>query len=353
MEEFEISLPNGGIISGRFNLPTTSQKAAHLPLIVCVPGGSYDAQYFDVDENYSITSTSAWAGIPTISLTRPGYGRSTPAPVDPNDEDATHGQLQGKFLNSTVLPQLWQHFRERSGATTIVLLSHSIGAMIATITAGCYQGTEGYPLGGLITSGIGTELAEGPRGAMLHLLAETTGSVQFDASPKDAIMLQIPMHNLTDYEMSRHTARLNRPVPPGELHDINMTWLSYWHKYAGAVSVPVMYALAEFDGLWINSAQALESYKGAFLASPKVTSEMIPMAPHCIELSLQNRAWYMKCCSFALECANWYGLRRTPSPGPVQGEQQDADMDGALRQSGITTLVYSTTRFEESALNEK
>ncbi|KAJ5759495.1 hypothetical protein N7520_006651 [Penicillium odoratum] len=304
MEEFEICLPNGGMISGRFNFPTTPQNAGHLPLIVCIPGGSYDAEYFDVDENYSIANTSARVGIPTVSLTRPGYGRSTPVPMDSDDEDATYGQVQGKFLNSTVLPRLWQQFRERSGATTIVLLSHSIGAMVATISAGCYKGTEGYPLAGLITSGIGTELADGPRKAMLHLLAETAGSVQFDASPKDAIMLQIPMHNLTDYEMRRHTSRLNRPVPPGELHDINMTWLSYWHKYAGHVSVPVMHALAEFDGLWINSPKVLESYKDAFPASPKVTSEMIPMAPHCIELSLQSKSWYMKCCSFALECAN-------------------------------------------------
>lgn len=316
MEAFEIYLPNGGTVSGRFKFPTTSQKASHLPLIVCIPGGSYDAEYFDVDENYSVASTSAWAGIPTIALTRPGYGGSTPAPMDSSDEDATYAQVQGKFLNSTVLPHLWEHFRERSRATTIVLLSHSIGAMIATITAGCYKGTEGYPLAGLITSGIGTELAEGPRGAMLHLSLEDTGCVQFDAISKDAIMLQIPMQNVTDYEMQRHTDRLNQPVPLGELQDINTTWLSYWHKYAGSVSVPVMYALAEFDGLWVNSPILLASYKDAFLASPKATSEMIPMAPHCIELSLQSKAWYMKCCSFALECANWSGLRANSAPGP-------------------------------------
>ena len=82
---------------------------------------------------------------------------------------------------------------------------------------------------------------------MLHLLNETTGFVQFDSSPKDAIMLQ--MHNFTDHQMRLYTNHLNRPVPPGEIHDINMTWLSYWREYSDRVSVPVMHALAEFDGL--------------------------------------------------------------------------------------------------------
>ena len=346
MEQFEISLPNGGTISGRFNFPTVSRNPIHLPLIVCIPGGSYDAEYFDVDENYSIASTSAWARVPTISLTRPGYGSSTPVPTENIDKNTTYGQAQGKYINSTVLPFLWHRFSERAGATAIVLLSHSIGAMIAIIAAGSYTGSEGYPLAGLITSGIGTELAEGPRGVMLHLLNETTGFVQFDASPKDAIMLQIPMHNFTDYEMRRHTKRLDRPVPPGELHDINMTWLSYWREYSNHVSVPVMHALAEFDGLWTYSPEILENYKGAFLASPKVTSEVIPMAPHCIELSLQSKAWYMKCCSFALECAVWYGLRPNSPPVLAQREKEEMDTEGASRQSGITTLVYTTTHCE-------
>ena len=347
MEKFEISLPNGGTISGRFSFPTTSRNPSHLPLIVCIPGGSYDAEYFDVDENYSIASTSSWARLPTISLTRPGYGSSTPVPTEYIDKNTTYGQAQGKYLNSIVLPCLWQCFSERTRATAIVLLSHSIGAMIAIIAAGSHTGDEGYPLAGLITSGIGTELAEGPRVAMLHLLSETTGFVQFDASPKDAIMLQIPLRQVADYEMRRHTKRLNQSVPPGELHDINMTWLSYWREYSDRVSVPVMHALAEFDGLWTYSPELLGNYKGAFLASPKVTSEMIPLAPHCIELSHQSKAWYMKCCSFALECAISFGLRSGLPPASMERKEEEMDLEGASRPSGITTLVYTTTRYEE------
>ncbi|KAJ5153901.1 uncharacterized protein N7500_009340 [Penicillium coprophilum] len=351
MEVFKLILPDGGTISGRFHFPT-SKSSGHLPLIVCIPGGSYDAEYFDVDEDHTILSTSVPANIPVISITRPGYGSSSPVPMDDMDEETTYGQAQGKYLNSTVLPFLWEQFKERSGATGMVLLSHSIGAMIATITAGSYTGTEGYPLSGLITSGISTELAPGPRAVMLHLLKETTGVVQFDETPKDAIMLQIPMNNFTDLKMCGHTKRLNWPVPPGELHDINMTWLDYWRKYSDRVTVPVMHVLAEHDGLWTYSPQVLEDYKNAFPNSPHVISEVVPMAPHCIELSLQSRPWYMKCCSFALQCATWDVLRPTLPPPtlpvPMQKEEDEIDSETEIAppQGGITTLVYATTRYE-------
>ncbi|KAJ5971266.1 uncharacterized protein N7479_001184 [Penicillium vulpinum] len=352
MEIFETTLPNGGTISGRFNFPTTSPTSNHVPLIVCIHGGSYDAEYFDADDDHSILSTSVPAKIPVISLTRPGYGSSSTVPMDAMDKDTTYGQAQGKYLNSTVLPFLWEQYGKSSGATGIVLLSHSIGAMIAIIAAGSYTGTEGYPLSGLITSGISTELTPGPRAVMLHLLKETTGVVQFDDSPKDAIMLQIPMNQFTDEKMCRHTKRLNWPVPPGELHDINMTWLDYWHEYSDRVTVPVMHVLAEFDGLWSYSPQVLEDYKNAFPNSPHIISEVVPMAPHCIELSLQSKPWYMKCCSFAMQCAIWDVLRTTlpspPPPVPVQKEEEeiDSETEGAPRQGAITTLVYATTRYE-------
>ena len=71
-------------------------------------------------------------------------------------KSTTFGQAQGNYHKSIVLPCLWQRFSERTRATAIVLLSHSIGAMIAIIAAGSYTGNEVYPLAGLITSGIGT-----------------------------------------------------------------------------------------------------------------------------------------------------------------------------------------------------
>ncbi|GKZ51875.1 hypothetical protein AbraIFM66951_007893 [Aspergillus brasiliensis] len=310
MEPFKLSLPNGAILSGRYNFPPRDSKSTQKrPLIVCMPGGSYDFRYFDVQGAQSVFNLSSVLKIPVIALDRPGYGASTPAPDVENAP--TYAQAQGIYLNSVVFPVLWQAFAERAEASAMVLLSHSIGAMIATIAAGSYTGLEDYPLAGLITSGIGSELVEGPRQSMLHLLDEAAERIQFDVTPKDAIMLQLPHMNLAPLKMCHFTEELNQPVPQGELRDINATWLSYWKDYSTKVKVPLLYGLGEFDGLWTCSAETLAAYKAAFPESPKVTCEMIPMAPHCMELSFQSQAWYLKCFAFAIECIVANSIRST------------------------------------------
>lgn len=308
MEPFKLSLPNGAILSGRYNFPPKDPKSVQIrPLIVCIPGGSYDSQYFDVQGAQSAFNLSSCLKIPVIAIDRPGYGASTPAPDVENA--TTYAQAQGIYLNSVVFPALWRTFSDRAEASAIVLLSHSIGAMMATIAAGSYTGLENYPLAGLITSGIGSEIEEGPRQGVLRLLDEPAECVQFEITPKDAMMLQLPHMNLAPVEMRQFSEQLNQPVPKGEIWDINTTWLGYWKDYSTNVKVPLLYGLGEFDGLWTCSADSFAVYKAAFPNSPNVTCEMIPMAPHCMELSFQSQAWYMKCFAFAIECIVGQSLR--------------------------------------------
>jgi len=309
MKPFKLSLPDGATVSGRYIFPDSEAKSLHpRPLIVCIHGGSYDSQYFDVDGAHSITNLSTVLKIPVIAIDRPGYGASTPAPTVENTP--TYAQAQGQYLNSTILPALWQTFANRAQASAIVLLSHSIGAMMATFSAGSYTGQEPYPLAGLITSGIGAEIDEGPRQGMLQLLSQATDeSIRFELAPKDAIMLNLPHMDIAPHEMSRFTESLNRPVPYDEILDINTTWLTYWKEYSSKVSVPLLYGLAEYDALWTCSQEAVDKYKAAFPQSPNVTCEIMPMAPHCIELSFQSQAWYLKCFAFAIECTMTRSLR--------------------------------------------
>ncbi|BCS23678.1 alpha/beta hydrolase [Aspergillus puulaauensis] len=335
METFKLSLPDSGIISGRYSFPSRDRKSSHVrPLIVCIPGGSYDSRYFDVDGAQSIVSLSTSLNIPVIAIDRPGYGASTPTA---NTENAsTYAQSQGRYLNSTILPAMWKAFAKRAQAPAIVLLSHSIGAMIATIAAGSYTGAEPYPLAGIITSGIGTQLVEGPRQGMVHLLHEATEVIHFEPAPKDAIMLQLPQMNLAPIRMCRFTEQLNRPVPCGELRDINLTWLNYWTQYSSKVKVPLLYGLGEFDGLWTCSQETMYAYKAAFPQSPNVACEIMPMAPHCMELSFQSQAWYLKCFAFAIECITSQSLRSTMQP--------TGDEDKSVSPArGIITTVYTTS----------
>jgi hypothetical protein len=68
------------------------------------------------------------------------------------EANKTYAERQGKYITSTILPALWKEYGELSSASAVVLLAHSVGAMMATIPAGSYTGTEGYSLAGLITS---------------------------------------------------------------------------------------------------------------------------------------------------------------------------------------------------------
>ncbi|KAL2784639.1 Alpha/Beta hydrolase protein [Aspergillus keveii] len=344
MEPFNITLPNGVVVSGLHHFPSVDSLSLQTwPLVVCIPGGSYGAEYFDVSGAQSVLNLSKSLKIPVIAIDRPGYGSSTLAP---NDETApTYAQAQGRFLNSTVFPALWQEFGHVAKASAVVLLSHSIGAMMATIAAGSYTGREGYPLAGLITSGIGSELVEGPRQGMLHLLSEPAELMHFEATPKDAIMLQLPHMNLAPVDMCDYTDRLNRPVPRAELQDINTTWLDYWKGYSTSVTVPVFHGLGEFDGLWTCSPTTLDVYKSAFAYSPKVTSEMIPMAPHCMEMSFQSHAWYMKCFAFAVECTVSRSLSSSNQVNKDKGSEDALPEESASSPGGITTIVYTTTSY--------
>ncbi|WP_190171352.1 alpha/beta fold hydrolase [Streptomyces mirabilis] len=47
-----------------------------MPLLVCLPGGGYNASYFDVP-GYSLVDAARREGFPVVSLDRPGYGGST------------------------------------------------------------------------------------------------------------------------------------------------------------------------------------------------------------------------------------------------------------------------------------
>ncbi|KAJ5263233.1 hypothetical protein N7478_010838 [Penicillium angulare] len=309
MKIFSLQLDDGGRVSGRVSLPPAAPGKGHRPLLVCFHGGSYDSEYFDATPEYSITQISDALGIPVVSIDRPGYGDTT-QPAIPQGETTTYAQVQGKYINEQILPRLWQEYGTQSEATAIVLLSHSIGAMMATISAACCAGTTKYPLAGLITSGIGAET--NPIVAQQFKSIVTPGQefMTFDPAIKDVSMLQLPHKQLADPAITEFTANLNRPTPIGEFIDINNTWLSYWKKYSQVIDVPLLYGISEFDELWTSTPEIMEEYRDAFPSCPWIESSIITQAPHCIELSYQRRGWQAKCCGFALECATWYALTR-------------------------------------------
>lgn len=95
--------------------------SAGLPLLICLPGGSYNHRYFDVPDR-SLLEAAAERGLPIVVLDRPGYGDSEPLV----------GEISFR-RNAEVLDdaigELWM--RHGDGCPGIVLVGHSMGGAVA------------------------------------------------------------------------------------------------------------------------------------------------------------------------------------------------------------------------------
>jgi hypothetical protein len=80
--------------------------------------------------------------------------------------------------------------------------------------------------------------------------------------------------------VTKHSARLNKPVPVGEIMEINTTWLRDWHRYSHQVKVPLKYGISEFDELWSSTPDASEKFRDDFPLSPRAECGIVPNAPH-------------------------------------------------------------------------
>lgn len=123
-------------------------------------------------------------------------------------------------------------------------------------------------------------------------------------------MLKIPNMSLADPKVTKHSARLNKAVPVGEIMEINTTWLRDWHRYSHQVKIHIKYGISVFGELWSSQPDAPEKYRDAFPLSSRVECGNVPNAPHCIELSYAAHSWLTGCCEFAVECAEWYSSKK-------------------------------------------
>lgn len=334
MELFSIEVASGQKIAGRHCFPqanrTTSEEAAR-PLIICIHGASYDSEYYDANADYSWSMLANSFDIPIVSIDRPGYGRSTEVPeqnVLGGANTPTPTQRQAEYFNSSVLPRIWNEFKAKSGASSVVILGHSVGGIVAIQTAAAYatQKTSTYPLSGLIVSGVGCVARQGPQSndqtsnghkeKKEQEAAQSTEKpkyITFERSKKDFLMFDYtadksPEDLLINPDVLQLTERLNHPAPLAEVIDIGQLWRLYWRRETAKINVPIFYAMNEVDPWFDSSEASVLMFTGSFTSSPKVVHSRIPMAPHCMELSLQAKGWMLQCGGFALECAVAFDL---------------------------------------------
>lgn len=311
MQPFTISLPNGGTITGHSSIPDqVHAQPRGTPLLVGLHGGTYNSTYFDAYPGTSTEPTANALGIPFVSLDRPGYRGSTPYPADTVGEDDI--EKQGRYLASIVFPTIWQRFGLTTGASSAIIISHSIGSTVATV-AGALNDSTRFPLAGVIISGIGSAahaMSEPPQ----FEEAKVPGYMETDLHLKLEQMLRLPQ-GLADPAPQLKYTDVHNATPLGELTAIGTSWPQSWRKWAAQVTAPVLYSLAEFDNFWAAKSSdgvtdAVKEFADAFVKSESVDAALWKGTPHCIEHSYMGRAWIARCFSFALECATRRELGR-------------------------------------------
>ncbi|OAP63870.1 hypothetical protein AYL99_03097 [Fonsecaea erecta] len=315
MKPFRLSLPNGAHLSGILSVPTRAPTStatpAYQPLVVGIHGGTYFSKYFDAGTTNSALRLAETLGVPFVSIDRPGYKDSTELP--PVSEGSTFLQEEGRYLHRYILPTIWQEFGTSSGATTVVVLAHSLGSPSAIVATALHakEPQPQYPCGGLIMSGWGTVHGR-PRASAQHIVANgvVDGRIAWLLELKDGPMFGDPRLGRVSREIRDMGEELNTSMSLGEFADGSFQWLDYWQDYAKEIKVPVMYGLGEHDALWKASRETVHDFAREFRGSPRVESGIVLGAPHCIELSYWGPGWILRCLGFAAECAATEGVSR-------------------------------------------
>lgn len=310
MESFKFTLPDGTIISGLQSLPAPSSDSSPRPLVIALHGGTYDASYYNSHPALSISTLSHALNVPIIIPHRQGYGTTTPLSSIP--QNSTNMQEQARNLNSTIIPALYNEYALKTGATSVVLFSHSIGAAIAIITAALHARTEApsWPLSGLVVTGLGFEWILSEVAPMD--VDPAAGTALWDNIWKNNLMLNPSLHQAAAplSDSGDRTAALNVPIPLAELEDIAQHWATYWTSYAADVTCPVLHMLGRDDQMWRCTDENVQRFLDAFPKSIVRQGMAIPHAPHCVELSIMAEPMMVKALAFAMESAVGERYRR-------------------------------------------
>lgn len=273
-------------VTGRFLPATATPTAAEYPLIVAIHGGSYTADYFDIEEGSLMKRASA-LGLPVFAVQRPGYVDSLPL-------SQTDGSIHAnaEILNDA-LTQLWE--RHGGQARGIFLIGHSIGGAIAIRMAAL---AKSWPLLGLSISGVG--LRE-PDPILAHWQSlPPSDRIEIAPQSKDALMYG-PSASF-DVHVQRAAHRADHPMPRQELLDIAFEWSQLLSESAPSIDVPVHYRQPEFDKLWVVNEHEVQSFAQRFVNAPVIDARIMQGAGHCIDFHKLGAAFQLEQLAFALSC---------------------------------------------------
>jgi pimeloyl-ACP methyl ester carboxylesterase len=278
---------DGLTIAARAAGPMTSNK----PLIAALHGGTYTGHYFDVagSTHGSLLDIAAASGYPVVAFDRPGYGGSSALAPTENTFDR-HAELLAIATAQAVA---------RSGATSVLLLGHSIGGMIALMIA---TRDTGLPLIGVATAGMGAVIRRGGAAdGMATLPIDETVDLPYPM--RDQIMFGPEFTYSKEGVEQAHTSYA--PVPVRELFQAPQWADDHLPSLAPKLRVPLHNALAEYDALWDSTAENVARFAAMFTAAPFVEAGIARNTGHSIDHHTLGCALHLRQIAFAEECAVW------------------------------------------------
>lgn len=240
-------------------------SAGDLPLLVCIPGGSYNSGYFDVP-GHSLFAAADERGFPIVAVDRPGYGAS-----DPLDEVSFAGNAS---VLTDAIADLWA--QQKKTCPGIVLIGHSMGGAIAVHIA---ASRPSWPLLGISINGIHDVPPQHVTGAWKAIPRGT--AISFTSDDR--------AHYMYGPEGTYSPAVLSAaepacaPIPVDELHEVVEGWPLDFAPLAARVNVAVHYSLAEHEGLWNSTPDSISAFADAFTAAPQTTAHTIKSSGHNVD----------------------------------------------------------------------
>lgn len=257
------------------------------PLLVCLHGGSYTSAYFDLP-GYSLLELGQANGFPVLALDRPCYGNS-----DSISDREVSFDLNAEILDGAI-DAAWQMLELPSPG--VALVGHSIGGAIALMIA---ARQPSWPLLGVSATGIGNVLPPGVAEAW-HSMPPGQ-PVEFAMEQRRQFMYG-PDWTFDPAVVA--TAEVSAaPIPLEELLEVVGGWIDAFPDIAAQVRVPVQYALAEFDGLWIATDDTVREFSAQFSNAPLTDASLFRASGHNIDHHHTGRALHFAQVAFVLRCA--------------------------------------------------